>query len=120
MKLLSEFDDLLILPRQNADLETAWLGYPLTIRPGSPIERAHVQQYLDANDVDTRTIWTGNVTRQPMLRGATYRTAPAGLPNTDAVMERGFLLPCNHGMGVGDVDQVVDLVTSVLEGRTKG
>jgi CDP-6-deoxy-D-xylo-4-hexulose-3-dehydrase len=115
---LRPYEDRLVLPRQADDLETAWLGYPLTVRSGVGFERADVQQHLDANDVDTRTIWTGNVTRQPMLRGVRYRIAGDGrLPNADAVMERGFLLPCNHGMDDDDVDHVVGLLTGLLDQR---
>jgi CDP-6-deoxy-D-xylo-4-hexulose-3-dehydrase len=69
---------------------------------------------LDEHDVDTRTIWTGNVTRQPMLRGVEWRAAGDGLPNADAVMERGFLLPCNHGMGDQDVSFVLDQLEAFL------
>ena len=114
---LRRHEDRLVLPRQTDGLETAWLGYPLTIRPGAGFERADVQHHLDGNDIDTRTIWTGNVTRQPMLRGVRYRVAGDGrLPNADAVMERGFLLPCNHGMGDDDVDHVLTVLDDLLAG----
>ena len=59
-----------MLPRQLAELETAWLGYPLMIAPDAGFERADLQEFLDGRGIDTRTIWTGNVTRQPMLAGA--------------------------------------------------
>lgn len=114
---LRAHEDRVVLPRQTDGLETAWLGYPLMIRAGAGFERADVQHHLDGHDIDTRTIWTGNVTRQPMLRGVRYRIGGGRLPNADAVMERGFLLPCNHGMGDDDVDHVIDALSRFLATR---
>ena len=51
-------------------------------------------------------VWTGNVTRQPMMRGVEYRSAPGGYPNADRIMEHALLLPCNHHMTADDVDFV--------------
>jgi CDP-6-deoxy-D-xylo-4-hexulose-3-dehydrase len=101
-----------VSPRPLAGLDTAWLCYPVLIQPHAGFERAAVQQYLDDHDVDTRTVWTGNVTRQPMMANRKFRVPAAGLPNCDAVMERAFLLPCNHGMD----DDAVGYVLDQLEG----
>lgn len=110
-------DDRFVPPRQQEGLETAWLCYPVLIRPDAGFVRAEVQEYLDGHDVDTRTVWTGNVARQPMMRGVPLRLPEDGLPNADAVMERAFLLPCNHGMGDSDVAFVTDQLEGFLSAR---
>ena len=113
----SEHAELFQAPRQRERLETAWLCYPVLIRSGAGFSRADVQAYLDGHDVDTRTVWTGNVARQPMMRGVPVRVPDGGLPNADAVMERGFLLPCNHGMGDAEVAFVLDQLEGFLKQR---
>ena len=100
--------DRLTLPRQLAEVETEWLCYPLTILPGAGFERADVQSFLDAKGIDTRTVWTGNATRQPMMRGNAFRAAEGGLPNADRIMRSGFVLPCNHGMDDTHMSYVID------------
>lgn len=110
-------DDRFALPRQLDGLETAWLGYPLMIRPNTGFERADLQRFLDGRGVDTRTIWTGNVARQPMLRGVDVRVPPEGLPNADAVMERGVLLPLSHALDDEALDYVTEQVSEFLAGR---
>jgi CDP-4-dehydro-6-deoxyglucose reductase, E1 len=107
-------------PRQLEGLDTAWLCYPVMIRSEAGIARAEVQEYLDSHDVDTRTVWTGNVARQPMMRGATFRLPESGLPNADRIMERAFLLPCNHGMGDSDVTYVVEQLEGFLKSVRSG
>jgi CDP-6-deoxy-D-xylo-4-hexulose-3-dehydrase len=108
--------DRFVLPRQLADLETAWLGYPLLIRPEAGFARADVQRFLDDRGIDTRTVWSGNVTRQPMMRSAPIRVPPDGLPNADAVMERGVLLPLSHALDDDALDFVLEQVDEFVHG----
>ena len=116
-EFFAQHSDLFVLPRQIAELDTSWLGYPLTIKPGAGFGRADMQTYLDARSVDTRTIWTGNVTRQPMFRGATYRLPERGLPVTDAIMERGVLLPLSHAIDDDGIAFVTSTVADFLKGH---
>ncbi|HEX7097304.1 MAG TPA: aminotransferase class I/II-fold pyridoxal phosphate-dependent enzyme [Acidimicrobiales bacterium] len=107
----SQHTDRFTLPRQLDGLETAWLGYPLMILPDAGFVRADLQEFLDSRGVDTRTIWTGNVTRQPMLRGVPVGVPEDGLPNADAVMERGVLLPLSHALD----DEALDFVVAQMD-----
>lgn len=113
----SDHPSLFQTPRQQHGLETAWLCYPVLIRPDAGFARAEIQEYLDSHEVDTRTVWTGNVGRQPMMRDVTFRMPKEGLPNTDAIMERAFLLPCNHGMADPDVYFVLDQLEGFIKNR---
>ena len=115
---LARHRDRFALPEQLAELETAWLGYPLMIEPGAGFERADLQAYLDGRGIDTRTIWTGNVTRQPMLGGVEVRIPPDGLPECDAVMERGVLLPLSHAIDDETLDFVIAQVEEFLSLRS--
>lgn len=110
----TEHQDRFVLPRQLPEVETTWLGYAVVIRPDAGFGRAQLQEYLDGQGIDTRTIWTGNVTRQPMLRGVEVRTPPAGLPVADEVMERGVLLPLSHALDDDTLDFVTDRVADFL------
>jgi CDP-6-deoxy-D-xylo-4-hexulose-3-dehydrase len=115
---LARHPDRFGLPRQLPELETAWLGFPLMIEPDAGFERADLQQFLDGRGIDTRTIWTGNVTRQPMLAGVEVRVPPGGLPEADAVMERGVLLPLSHAFDDATLDFVIDQVEEFLTLRS--
>jgi CDP-6-deoxy-D-xylo-4-hexulose-3-dehydrase len=109
--------DRFLLPRQPAELETAWLGYPLLIQDDAGFERPDLQLYLDARGIDTRTIWTGNVARQPMLRGRPVVVAEGGLPNADRIMESGVLLPLSHAIDDATLDFVLATLDEFLAGR---
>jgi len=109
--------DRFVLPRPLPELETAWLGYPLLIRPDAGFERPELQVFLDGRSIDTRTIWTGNVARQPMVRGRRLVVPEDGLPNADEVMARGVLLPLSHAIDDETLDFVLVTLEEFLTGR---
>jgi len=94
----AEYDDVFVLPRLTPGIETGWHMFPVMIRPESGVRRADFQQHMEAQGIDTRMVWTGNVTRQPAFADTEFRVAPGGLGNADRVMETGLILPCNHAI----------------------
>ena len=116
-EFFSGHTDRFDLPRQTPGVDTAWLGYPLRIRPEAGFVRAELQEFLDGEGIDTRTIWTGNATRQPMLHGVTHRVPDGGLPNADDIMERAVLLPLSHAFDDDTLDVITAKVTEFLASR---
>ena len=79
--------------------------------------RSALQAFLDAENVETRAVWTGNVTRQPMMRGVTpARIGPGGLREQQPGDEIRILLPCHHGLSNEDIDYVAGRVVAFLGG----
>ncbi len=102
----SQRPDVFILPRTTRELETAWHMFPVLLRPESGVRRSAFQAHMERQGIDTRMVWTGNVTRQPAFRSMAYRQPETGLPNADHVMEQGLVLPSNHALGDDDVDYI--------------
>ncbi len=98
------YPEVFVLPRQTEELETGWHMFPVLIRPESGIRRADFQEHMEGHGVDTRMVWTGNVTRQPAFANVPHRTPANGLPNADRVMEQGLILPLNHGLDDDDIE----------------
>lgn len=101
------YPSLFRIPRQHPDFHTAWLCYPVTICPDAGFQRADLQTYLEGVGIDTRTVWSGNVTRHPMMRDVQYRIPEEGLPHADEVFERGMSLGMSHGMSEEELRHVV-------------
>ncbi|MFB9719321.1 DegT/DnrJ/EryC1/StrS family aminotransferase [Planobispora longispora] len=97
-EILARHPDCFIPPRQTEGLDTAWLCYCFLIHPGAGFDRSDLQAFLEPRGVDTRTVWTGNAARQPFMKNARFRQPAAGLPGADAVLERGVLISCSHGL----------------------
>lgn len=112
---LGRHPDCFVLPRTTPGIDTAWHMFATLIRPESGIRRAHFQQYMEKNGVDTRMVWTGNVTRQPAFEKIPMRVAEGGLPNADRVMEQGVILPMNHGLDDTHMHTIGDLVDAYVK-----
>ena len=92
------YEQFFILPRQNPNAKTAWLAFPLVVRPGAPFARQSLVAFLEGRNVQTRPLFTGNVLRQSAFRKVTARRRSGGYPNADAVMRGSLLIGCHHGM----------------------
>ncbi len=111
-KFFSQWSSHFILPRQLPDSRTGWLAMALTVRPEAPFERRDLQIFLEKRNIQTRTIFTGNILRQPGFRDLPHRACPEGYPQADQVMRGGILLACHHGLRE---EQLLHLEASVQE-----
>jgi CDP-6-deoxy-D-xylo-4-hexulose-3-dehydrase len=94
--------DLFIAPRLLDGVETTWINFPVQLRPETGWSRRALQIHLEAHGIVTRTIFSGNITRQPMMRDVTYRADPDGYPVADQIMLQGVCLPCHPTMSDDD------------------
>jgi CDP-4-dehydro-6-deoxyglucose reductase, E1 len=103
---LARWPELFHLPRMTDGVVTGWHMFPVIIEPTAGIRRSDLQQWMESHGVDTRMVWTGNVTRQPAFRDVPHRAPAHGLPNADRVMEWGIVLPNNHSMDDDDCHHI--------------
>lgn len=109
----AEYEDWFILPRQQPETRTYWLAVPLIVRPEAPFTRRELQVHFESQGVQTRTVFTGNILRQPGFAGVDHKADPAGYPNADRVMEGGILLGCHQGMDQPQLEYVCDAFRSL-------
>ncbi len=97
-KFFSKYKEWFILPKQLPDSKTGWLAFPLTIKDSSPFSRKELQIFLEKRNIQTRTVFTGNILRQPGFSKIDRRESATGYPHADQVMRGGILLGCHHGL----------------------
>ena len=93
-----DYENWFTLPRQQVDTRTPWLAVPLIVRVDAPFTRRQLQIHFEKNGVQTRTVFTGNILRQPGFANISHKADPSGYPNADKVMAGGILLGCHQGM----------------------
>jgi CDP-6-deoxy-D-xylo-4-hexulose-3-dehydrase len=89
MERLKSCEEFLILPKVSMDSNPSWFGFPITLRDNCPVSRAELLDYLAQNNIGTRLLFAGNLTRQPSMQGQCYRVS-GSLANTDIVMNNTF------------------------------
>ena len=106
------YDQWFMLPRQMENAHTGWLAFPLIVRDEAPFTRRDLQIHFERSNVQTRTVFTGNILRQPGFAGIRRRESPDGYPNADRVMRGGMLLACHHGLSDQQVAYLHDVFRS--------
>ncbi len=117
LAFFARFADFFLLPRQAPDSATAWLAFPVIVRDDAPFGRRDLQIYLEKQDIQTRTVFTGNILRQPGFAGIEHRATADGYPNADRVMRGGMLIGCHQGLTEAQIDYVHEHVSTFLAGR---
>lgn len=112
---LEKHADKFITPTLLPETETTWLCYPLQIRPETGWSRKNLQVHLEDSGIFSRVIFSGNITRHPMLKGRDYRVHSAGLPHSDQIMENGIMLPCHPTMSDQDCAYLYQVLTEFIE-----
>lgn len=93
-----KYEEYFMLPKQTEGARTAWLAYPIVIRDSAPFGRREFQVFLEKNNIQTRTVFTGNITRQPGYKNLEFKKSVQGYKNADNIMRGGVLLACHHGL----------------------
>ena len=102
----SKFPDLFELPIQLKGLVTPWLAYPVIIKSTSKINRQKLQIFLEKKGIQTRTIFTGNILRQPIMKKRKYKKVKNAEINSNNVMKNGILIGCHHGLKNTDLEYI--------------
>jgi CDP-6-deoxy-D-xylo-4-hexulose-3-dehydrase len=111
----SRFQDYVNLPITNLNTRTAWLAFPLTIKKNKNFNRRDMQIYFEKKNIQTRTIFTGNILRQPIMKNLKYKSVKNSSLISDYVMENGILLGCHHGMKLDDLKYICKVFINFLK-----
>jgi CDP-4-dehydro-6-deoxyglucose reductase, E1 len=91
------------LPEQYKNVKTPWLAFPLVIKKNKFFNRKELQIYFEKNNIQTRTIFTGNILKQPVMKNKIYKYNSKCNEVANDVMKNGILLGCHQGLTLGDV-----------------
>jgi CDP-6-deoxy-D-xylo-4-hexulose-3-dehydrase len=114
-EFFSQYEEFFILPKQLPNSRTAWLSFAPTIREKAPFIRRDLQIFLEKRNIQTRTVFTGNILRQPGFKNLPSKVAKNGYPESDKVMRGGMLLACHHGLRDEQIVHVMDSVTNFMK-----
>jgi|TARA_B100001248_G_C27365322_1_gene448689 CDP-6-deoxy-D-xylo-4-hexulose-3-dehydrase len=103
-----KFPEYFNLPEQYSGVRTPWLAFPLVIKKNKKFNRKQMQIFFEKNHIQTRTIFTGNILRQPVMKNKNYKKTSSCGVVADDVMKNGILLGCHHGMRTNDLKYICD------------
>jgi CDP-4-dehydro-6-deoxyglucose reductase, E1 len=92
------------LPEQNENVKTPWLAFPLVVKKNKIFNRKDLQIYFEKNNIQTRTIFTGNILKQPVMKNRIYKYNIKCNKIANDVMKNGILLGCHQGLNFDDIN----------------
>lgn len=103
----------LILPEAEENSRPSWFGFLICVRPESGLKRNDVTRYIEAHNVQTRLLFSGNLIKHPcfdQIRGTDAYRVAGSLENTDYIMENAFWVGVYPGM----TDEMIDYMAEVI------
>ena len=100
----SKYSDFVKVPDETRFLKTAWLAFPIVLKKNKKFDRRKFQIFFEKSNIQTRTIFTGNILRQPVMKGRYYKKTKNIDKVADDVMKHGVLLGCHQGMKINELN----------------
>lgn len=114
LRYFKNYEDYFLLPRQDSNVITQWLAFPLTIKPSAPFTRLQLVKYLEEKNIQTRPIFTGNILYHPGFKSMRHKKN--GLYEvTEEIMQRGFLIGCHHGLTEKHLQKITEVFAAFLK-----
>ena len=114
-KFFSNYPQFFKLPEQNDGVKTPWLAFPLVIKKNKIFNRKKLQIFFERNNIQTRTIFTGNILKQPVMKNRYFKKHPKCDAIADDVMKNGILIGCHQGMIKSDLDYICNVFKKIIK-----
>jgi CDP-6-deoxy-D-xylo-4-hexulose-3-dehydrase len=105
-KFFMKYKKYFKLPEVYEKTFTPWLAFPIVIKENKRFNRKQLQIFFEKNKIQTRTIFTGNILKQPLMKKLRFKKHPNSNQIADDVMKNGILLGCHQGLKINDLNYI--------------
>jgi CDP-6-deoxy-D-xylo-4-hexulose-3-dehydrase len=88
---------------------TGWLAFPMLLTNKLKGKRKEFQIYLEKAGIQTRTIFTGNILKQPVAEKFIWDSY-GGFDISDEIMQNGIMLGCHNQMDAKKMEYMQEIV----------
>ena len=102
------------MPEKTQDSDPSWFGFILSVRNGNKkFSRNEIVKYLNSKKIDTRLLFSGNITKQPYLKKYKY-ISNSNLINSDFIMNNSFWIGLYPGLNKNHFDYVENVISEFI------
>ena len=99
---------------QNSD--PSWFAFLITVRQDAGFTRNDLTRFLEANRIETRNLFSGNLLRHPAFEHINCRVV-GGLENTDLIMNDTFFIGVYPGIQKAHIEKIADVFERFMGGE---
>ena len=117
---LEPLQDKLILPEPAVGSRPSWFGFMITVKPESGLSRNEITRYVEAHNIQTRLLFSGNLIKHPcfdQIRGTDAYRVVGELENTDTIMNNSFWVGVYPGMTDEMIDYMAKTIAEAMGGK---
>jgi len=114
--MLKPYEEQLLLPHATPNSEPSWFGFVITIHKNNAFTRSDLTRFLEANHIETRNLFAGNLLRHPAFMNIEHRVV-GDLANTDTITERTFFIGVYPGIDDIQLDYLNSVFTRFMKGE---
>ena len=114
---LQPLEDKLILPEPAPNSIPSWFGFLISLRTESGLKRHEIIRTLEAKNIQTRLLFSGNIIRHPCfdtLRGSDAYRVVGDLSVSDFITENTFWIGVYPGMSDAMLDYMAQSLTECV------
>lgn len=114
---LQPLEDKLILPEPAPNSLPSWFGFLISLRTESGLKRHEIIRTLEAKNIQTRLLFSGNIIRHPCfdtLRGSNAYRVVGDLSVSDFITENTFWIGVYPGMSDAMLDYMAQSLTECV------
>lgn len=113
-RFFKTYDKFFTLPRSLPHADPCWFSFPLTLRDDAPFTRQEITFYLESKKVETRTVFAGNVVRQPAMKRVKYKVSNS-LTGADKVLKDTFFMGTGPHIGNPELQYIKEITERYLQ-----
>jgi CDP-4-dehydro-6-deoxyglucose reductase, E1 len=113
---LKQYEERIVLPEATPGSDPSWFGFVITVREDAGFTRNELTGYLEQHAIETRNLFSGNVTRQPAFLDVPKRQV-GDLENSDCIMNNTFFIGVYPGLESVQIEYVLDRFQEFFKGR---
>ena len=105
----------LVETQPNSD--PSWFGFMMTLTDDAKFTRNEIVEYLENNNIQTRNLFAGNMTRHPMFDSMVLNTdyrVVGDLKVTDTIMTNSFWIGLYPGMGDEAISYMIEKIREFI------
>ena len=103
-----------ILPKETKKANPSWFGFPITIKNKKLINRNDLIKYLNENNIGTRLLFGGNMTKQPYMQHQKYKVS-GSLFNSDKIMNDSFWVGVYPGLNKNHMNHISEVIHQFIK-----
>lgn len=109
-KLEEKFPNRFVLPKVIKGARPCWFALPLSYAG----DRGKLVAHLEANGIETRSMFSGNITKHPAYKDVKFRTS-GKLNGSNHILKHSFWISCHPRLSKKDLEYIIEVFKKFLD-----